>query len=190
MKPVAITASILLAAVEVRAAEPSTAAPPPTEPGTRVTALWALLQLIPSPEVVVWDGVVRFGARWQVTPLLYSYGINRKLSPWRSLVAEPNVRHGGSIELFVSPEVLSGSFSSAADRFVLHAGLRSYFPLLYRGDYLSGSVGGAALFTHGKVGAGVDLGLHTFGGMLGLRVGYCPTRELRMTTLAIEIRIF
>jgi hypothetical protein len=181
-------AAALLAAVPARALD--TVAPPPTEPGTHVTLLWAALQLIPSPEAVIWDGVARLGARWQITPLLYSWGINRKLSPWRTFVAEPTVRHAGSIELHVSPEVLAGSFPRGEERWLLRTGLRSYVPLIHRGEALSTSVGGSLVLARGKVGAGVDLGLHTFGGLVGLRAGACPTPGLRFLTLGLEIRIF
>jgi hypothetical protein len=164
--------------------------PPPAEPAARITLLWTALQLVPSPELVVDEGKARFGARWQVTPLLYSFGINRKLSPWRSLVIEPTVRHSGSIELYVAPEVLSGAFADSTDRWIGRFGLRSYIPLVARGESLSFSVGGSLLRSRGTTGMGFDAGLHTFGGFFGLRVGYSPTPGLRMTTLAFEIRVF
>ena len=177
-------------AVPARALGADTPAPPPTEPEPRATALWAALQLVPSPEAVVWNGAARFGARWQVTPLLYSFGINRKLSPWRSFVVEPIVRHSGSIELHLSPEILAGSLAAGTERWIVRAGLRSYFPLIYRGDYLSGSAGGALVHAGDKNGVAFDAGLHTVGGFFGVRASYCPTPGLRITTVALEIRIF
>lgn len=173
-----------------RARAADTLAPPPTEPGAHPTLLWAALQLVPSSEIVVWEGRARYGARWQITPLLYSFGINRKLSPWRSLVVEPVVRHAGSLELYVSPEVLTGAFPAPGDRWILRGGLRAYFPLLYRGDYLSGSAGSSVFRARDRAGAGFDAGLHTLGGFFGLRVGYSPTPGLRMTTVSLEVRIF
>jgi len=173
-----------------RALAADTPAPPPTEPGANATALWAALQLIPSPEVVVWNGAARFGARWQVTPLLYSFGINRKLSRWRGFVVEPIVRHSGSSELHLSPEILAGTLAAGTERWILRSGLRSYFPLLYRGDYLSGSAGGSLVHAGDRNGVAFDGGLHTLGGFFGLRASYCPTPGLRITTVALEIRIF
>src|SRR4051794_38438408 len=83
-------AAALLAPARAALAEP----PPESTPsGIHPTLLWTALQLVPSPE---WrnDGSRSYaGMRWQVTPLLYSFGINRKLSPWRTLIAEPTVRH-------------------------------------------------------------------------------------------------
>lgn len=167
-----------------------TEALPPPEPAARINLVWAVLQLVPSPEIVIDGGTVRGGASWQFTPLLYSFGGNRKLSPWRSFAVEPIVRHAGSIELYVAPEVLGGWFAAYADRWIGRVGVRSYFPLITRGETLSLSVGGSLLRTRGITGMGVDAGLHTFGGLFGLRVGYSPTPGVRMTTVAFEIRVF
>lgn len=164
--------------------------PPPAEPHGSADLLWAALQLVPSPETVIWNNQVRFGARWQVTPLLYSFGRSRRVSPWRSFLVEPIARHSGSIEAHFSPEILAGSIPGAIDRWIFRAGLRGYLPLLHRGDYLSGSFGSALLATHGEVGAALDAGLHTLGGFFGLRVGHGITPGLRITTVALEIRIF
>lgn len=189
----ALLAASLAAAVPAlpspaRAAD--TPAPPPTEPGANATLLWAVLQLVPSPEVLEWNGAARFAARWQLTPILYSFGINRKLSPWRSFVVEPMVRHSGSIELHLSPEIVAGPLAAGTDRWVLRGGLRSYFPLLARGDYLSGSAGGSVVHAGDRNGVAFDAGLHTFGGAFGVRASYCPTPGLRITTVALESRIF
>ena len=92
--------------------------PPPAEPHGSADLLWAALQLVPSPETVIWNNQVRFGARWQVTPLLYSFGRSRRVSPWRSFLVEPIARHSGSIEAYFSPEILAGSIPEAIDRWI------------------------------------------------------------------------
>jgi hypothetical protein len=183
-----IGAAVLASPVAARATD--TPVPTPAEPAAHISVAWAALQLVPSPEAVIWDGRVRFGARWQVTPLLYSFGGNRRLSRWRSFVVEPIVRQAGAIEAYVAPEVLSGTAASAADRWILRFGMRSYVPLLQRGEYLSASAGGSVFTVGGQTGVGFDAGLHTFGGILGVRAGYSPTPGLRMTTLAFELRVF
>jgi hypothetical protein len=182
----------LLAALLVapHALAEDTPAPPPVDAAPQATALWAVLQLIPSSEVVIWDGVVHYGARWQVTPLLYSVGVNRKLSPWRAFVAEPSLRHSGSIELHVSPEVLSGHFAHDLDRWLLRVGLRSYIPIFSKGETLSASVGGSLLLAGGRPGAFFEAGVHTFGGMLGLRVGRSHSPGVDVGTIGVEVRIF
>jgi len=129
------------------------------------------------------------GLRWQVTPLLYSFGINRKLSPWRTLIAEPVVRHAGSIELFASPEYLSKS-GSFAEHWLFRGGLRSYFPLLSRGEYLSASLGASLLHFDHRLGAAGSAGIYTLYGFVGVELTTCLTPELRSTTVTLSLRVF
>ncbi len=160
-----------------------------TPPGQHPTLLWTALQLVPSPEMMVSGPSVYAGMRWQVTPLLYSFGINRKLSPWRSLVAEPVVRHAGSMELFISPEYLAkaGTF---AEHWLFRGGVRSYAPLMSKGEYLSVSLGASLLHFDHRLGAALSAGIYTFYGFVGAEITYCPTPALRSTTLTLSFRVF
>ena len=88
------------------------------QPSPELTLEWALWQLVPSPELAFGDGGALFGLRWQLTPLLYAFALDPRLSPWRAFIAEPIVRHGGSIELFLSPEYLA----RGSERFGIRAG--------------------------------------------------------------------
>jgi hypothetical protein len=170
-------------------AAPAAAPRAPAEPAVRPTLVWAVVQALPSPEWVLLPAGVRFGARWQVTPLLYSFGIHPRLSPWRALVAEPLVRHAGSIELYGSPAYLAGG-GGAANRWLLRAGLRAYFPLLDRGEYLSCSLGGAALYFRDQPGAAYEAGLYTVFGVIGLQIAYAPAPHLRAASLTLNLRYF
>ncbi|AUX49161.1 hypothetical protein SOCE26_107060 [Sorangium cellulosum] len=172
--------------------EPPHAAPAraaATEPGIRLTAPWLLAQLVPSPEL--WSGPsgTYFGLRWQVTPVLYSFGINRKLSPWRAFIVEPLTRHAGSIELFGSPEYFP-ALDVFSRSWMFRGGVRSYFPLLHRGDMMSCSLGGSAVYFRGQVAASYEAGFYTLFGAVGAQVTYTPTAALRSTTLTLSIRYF
>ena len=160
-----------------------------TEPGIRLTLPWLLVQLVPSPELWIGPGEAHLGLRWQVTPLLYSFGINRKLSPWRAFVVEPLTRHAGSIELFGSPEYIARP-GALGERWMLRGGVRAYFPLLHRGDYMSCSLGGSAVYAREQLGASYEAGVYTLFGALGAQVTYTPTAALRSTTFTISIRYF
>ncbi len=175
---------------------------PSTHARPHPTLLWTALQLIPSVEAVILDGRTRFGARWQLTPFLYSFGIDRRLLPVRMLVAEPDVRHSGSVEIYLQPELLSASFAdkkgtvkgqgiAAPDGiFLLRGGVRAYAPFVERGERLSGSLG-TSVFQLGQLtGVSMDAGLHVFLGALGLRVSASPTPGLRLVTVGLEIRVF
>ncbi|EYF03767.1 Hypothetical protein CAP_5197 [Chondromyces apiculatus DSM 436] len=160
-----------------------------SEPRVRATLPWVATQLVPSAEWLVSNAGVRFGARWQVTPLLYSFGIDPRLSPWRVLVAEPIVRHAGSVELYGSPAYLAGG-GTLGNRWLLRAGVRAYLPILDRGEYLSMSVGGAALYHRDQAGMAYEAGLYTLFGFLGVQVSHVPTPGLRMTTVTLNVRYF
>jgi hypothetical protein len=161
----------------------------PREPAVTVTWPWLLTQLVPSPELVYGDATARFGVRWQVTPLLFSWGIHRGLSPWRFLVAEPYVRQSGSIELYLTPEYVS-SGGSLGDGGILRTGLRSYFPLVEHGEYLSVSIGASQFFYEGRSGAAYEAGIYTLYGVVGLQVTASPSTSPLATIATLRLRYF
>lgn len=145
----------------------------PEEPGVRPTLAWLLTQLVPSPELAGGRHAgPRFGLRWQVTPLLYSWGIHRGLSPWRFLVAEPPVRESGSMELYFTPEYFPGFDSSQnfGHRLMARAGVRTYLPLVAHGEYLSCSVGASYFYFDQQSGAAFEGGLYTLFGTVGVQI--------------------
>jgi hypothetical protein len=168
-------------------------AAPPQEPGVTITVPWIATQLVPSPELAYGQDRARFGMRWQVTPLLFSWGIHRGLSPWRFLVAEPLVRQSGSIELFATPEYLFYG-SSFADGWVFRGGVRSYFPLVEHGEYLSVSVGTSAFSFAGagahRWGAAYEAGAYVLFGMVGIQLTVTPSAPPIATIATLRFRMF
>ncbi len=173
----------------------------PTEPGVEITIPWVATQLVPSPELAYGtdsahgaDGLehpsqARFGMRWQVTPLLWSWGTHRGLSPWRFLVVEPNVRNSGSIELFATPEYVWYG-SSFADGWIARGGVRAYFPLVEHGEYLSCSAGASAFAFAGKAGAAGEVGAYALFGTVGLQVTVSPSAAPIATIATLRLRYF
>jgi hypothetical protein len=149
---------------------------------------WALWQLVPSPQLAFGDGA-RFGLRWQVTPLLYSFALDARLDRWRWLVAEPIVRHSGSLELFMAPEYLALD-GGLTDRFGLRAGLRAYLGLIGRGDNLSASVGVAYHHFPGSAGVSLEAGLYVLFGSLGLVLTHSPGFEAAPWLVTVRLRYF
>lgn len=151
------------------------------------TAVWLGTQLLPSPQLVWAEGAARFGLRWQVTPLLYAFGQHPGLSPWRSLVVEPRQRYGGSLELFVSPELLLGPEAVA----ILRPGLRGYLPVVEHGEYLSASLAASYQRIDGQGGVSVEAGLYILFGILGVQLTYTPGSEQRVPwILTARVRYF
>ena len=161
----------------------------PTEPVVHVTVPWIATQLVPSPELAYGGGSARFGLRWQVTPLLFSWGIHRGLSPWRFLVVEPYVRQSGSVEAYVTPEYFVYG-SKFADGWVPRAGVRSYFPLIEHGEYLSVSVGTSYFALAGQSGVAYEAGAYVLFGTVGVQVTVAPSGGPLAAIATLRLRYF
>ena len=149
--------------------------------------VWVVAQAIPSPEIASFDHAAHFGLRWQVTPVLYSFGTHRSAPRWRAFIAEPFTRHAGSVELFASPEYMTSDRSE--DRLSLRVGTRSYFPIASRGEYLSVSIGASySTFRGGAV--GYEAGAYTLFGIFGVAVTYSPSREAPTWIGTLRFRYF
>jgi len=161
-----------------------------TEPQPYPSVLWIATQFIPSPELVNTDGNgIRFGLRWQVTPLLYSFGINRRLSPWRMFVVEPLTRQNGSLEWFLSPEWLNltGRFET---NWLFRSGFRAYFPLYRYGEYLSASLSASYYNFNGQQGVSYESGIYIFFGILGIQATYSPDMSGAPWLFTLRLRYF
>jgi hypothetical protein len=170
--------------------DPSRAGPHATEPEIRPTLLWGAAQLVPSPQwsLLTHDGL-RFGLRWQVTPVLYSFGMNRKLSPWRWFVVEPFVRQVGSLELFCSPEYVGMNEVDNA-RWSFRTGLRGYVPILEHGEYLSASLASSFFVLGGKRGISYEAGVYFFAGIVGVQTTYSPSLSEAPWIFTLRLRYF
>ena len=154
----------------------------PYDPHPPPTLAWMLTQLVPSPELGFGAPRAAFGVRWQLTPILYSWGMYRKLSPWRTFVVEPLTRQSGSIEVFASPENLAGEW-------LFRTGVHATFPLLERGEKLALTLGaGAVLGTEAS--AEFEGGFSILFGALGLFVSYAPRVTASPATVMLRFRWF
>lgn len=174
---------------------PSAAEPQPSdvrrvrEPRIRLTLEWAALQLVPSPALGWGDDGAIFGASWQVTPLLYSFATDARLNRFRSLMVEPIVRHSGSVEAFVSPEYLAlpGAFS---DRFGVRVGLRGYYGVIERGDYLSLSLASSYFRFPDHEGVTFEAGAYVLFGNLGFTLAFSPGFDAAPVLFSTRLRFF
>ena len=162
---------------------------PVIEPDIYPSLMWAAVQLIPSPEWITSTDGLKFGMRWQVTPLLYSFGINKKLSPWRYLIAEPLVRQSGSIELFFTPEYLNIK-DKFKDMWLFRGGARVYIPLWQRGEYMSASLSASYYNFNGINGISYEGGIYLFAGILGFQTTYSPSFTNSEWIFTIRLRYF
>jgi hypothetical protein len=156
------------------------------EPNVHVTPAWLAAQLLPSPAVGWGSSGAHLVLGWQVTPVLYAFWLDPRLSGWRWFVVEPLVRHSGSVELFVGPEYRS----LPAEHLDGRVGLRSTFALLERGEVLSLSLATAYQQAAEVHSPSYEVGLHTLFGFLGLALGYAPADPARRWTAGLRLRVF
>jgi hypothetical protein len=166
------------ATASASASEPRDVHPPPT-------LFWIFAQTIPSPEVAFGGASPGAGLRWQLTPLLYSWGMYRKLSPWRTMVVEPLTRQSGSLELFVSPEFISTNHAE----WLMRVGVHATFPIRERGEKLAFTLGAGAVFG-AESSAEIEAGVTVFFGTFGLFVAYAPRVTLAPATVMFRVRSF
>ncbi|MBN9166070.1 MAG: hypothetical protein BGO98_49015 [Myxococcales bacterium 68-20] len=164
----------------------------------RPTLTWALLQLVPSPEVAVGrqrhigptgniDASARaaFGLRWQLTPVLWSFGVHPSQSRWRYLVVDPIARHSGSLELSASVEYIGGHIDSV----LVRPGLRAYLPVAHRGEYLSVSLG-TSVYAYDGLRVAYDVGAYILGGTVGVQMTVAPTHAPLAAIATLRLRYF
>jgi hypothetical protein len=180
------------------------APPPPAElvvhqPTLYPTPAWLVAQLVPSPEVVIGrqraigvDGSIdrsmdaAFGMRWQLTPLLWSFGVHRAQSRWRTFVVDPTARQSGSLELSGTFEYIGGW----VDRLLVRPALRVYLPLVQRGDYLSMSLGTSIYAYDSVFRVAYEAGIYALGGLFGLQLTVAPTHDPLASILTLRVRYF
>lgn len=159
---------------------------PVHDAGARPTPLWLALQLVPSPELAIGAAGPFFGLRWQVTPLLFSFALDERLSPWRVFTAEPLTRYGGSVEVYVSP----GMRFEQSVAGTLSLGARGYLPVVERGEGLSVSLALAWLLVDGRSSAVLEVGAYVLFGVLGLQVSVAYPEPLAPVTVSLSVRYF
>lgn len=180
-----LTAALLLVSSRVTRAEEASPAVR-VSPGAALGA-WTFAQLVPSPLYVASSDRVGGGVRWQITPLVYSFGVAAK--PLRTFIIEPVARHAGAVELYGSPE---WACCAAGDEtsWIARGGARLYLPLIGRGEALTGSLGGSYYRAAGGDGASVEAGIYVLFAMLGVTVTVSPRLVGREVISALHIRYF
>ncbi|HET9954464.1 MAG TPA: hypothetical protein VFQ61_08165 [Polyangiaceae bacterium] len=170
------------------AAEAPREQPPPVRVLPASEILWPLLQLIPSPEVAFGDGRTTAALRWELTPLLYSFGLREPSSRVRAFFVPPPARFTGSFELVGSVEYAPGP--PGVSDWVARLGARVTLPLVDRGEALALSLGTAAFLNDGDVRPSFDVGLLTLFGTCGIRATLSPELAGRQIIVTLVLRFF
>jgi hypothetical protein len=147
---------------------------------------WLPYQGVPSFTLYSGAPNTAFGFEWEITPLLYSFGMNKQISPWYSFIVEPPGRFTGSIELNLAVQVFTRKIGSSY--FSLSGSLIGFIPLLERGEHLTLNLG-VSMYRFGERTPlfGV-LGVSTHFGIVHLNVKHSPAEKIWITSL--EWRVF
>ena len=132
-------------------------------------------------------GVPRLTLAWQVTPLLYSWGVNRRVSPWRFLVVDPVARNSGSIELHFSPEWMP---TAPETHLFYRTGFRTTLPLHQHGEYVALMLGASYSRLEGKGGVVYEGGLSLLFGTVSLVLSHSPSFPDLRYGVRLNLRYF
>jgi hypothetical protein len=112
--------------------------------------------------------------------------MNRRVSRWRYLVVDPLARHSGSLELSGTFEYIFGH----VDRLIVRPGVRAYFPLAQRGEYLSTSLGTSIYAYDEKVHVAYEVGAYVLYGLFGVQATVAPDHGPLTAIGTFRIRYF
>jgi hypothetical protein len=147
---------------------------------------WLAFQAIPSMMVISHPGDIPFAFEWEATPLLYSFGMTRLVSPWYSFKVSQAARFTGSIELKATGQISTRKTGSSY--FGSSAQLIGHIPLIERGEYLGLNVGVAKYAFAGTSPWFKVVGVSTLFGFFEFNFKHSSDPQMWMGT--IELRFF
>jgi hypothetical protein len=147
---------------------------------------WFPYQLIPNLIVHTSAAGSIPGIELEAAPLLYSWGINRHISPWYSFIVVPPARFSGSIEWNVGVQAYASKVGRSHVGLSTH--LMGYFPLSDVGELAGLNLGLGTVGAPDGVRFSKVVGLSTAFGMLHLNVKHLDRPTAWVTSL--EARIY
>ena len=101
--------------------------------------VWFPFQLLPSLTHYTSSSLSGFGFEWEFTPVLYSFGMNKQISPWYSFIVEPTARFTGSIEVAAAGQLFTTKMGRSYFSASCH--VMGTIPLIERGEHLTLNLG-------------------------------------------------
>ncbi len=147
---------------------------------------WYILQAIPSLQVYSSPCRIPFSFEWEATPLLYSFGMTKLVSPWHSFFVTPPARFTGSVELKVTGDVFTRKLGTSY--FGSSVQLIGHIPLLERGEDLGLNVGVAKYAYAGSSPWFTVAGVSTLFSFIELNIKYSNQPKIWLGT--VEFRFF
>lgn len=150
-------------------------------------ALWGAGQLVPSPVLITGSTRVGGGLRWQLTLLLFAYGLVER--PVRSLIVNPIARHAGAVELYASPAWLCCA-PRGHHSWLLNLGSRVYTPITGRGESWSASFGASYYLASPRHGAALEVGVYAVSSIVGLTISVAPWLTGREVSTTLSFHLY
>jgi len=175
----------LIAALAVAAmTSPEACAQAP--PNADKLSAWLPYQAIPN--LTFYSGAPNsaFGFEWELAPVLYSFGMNKQISPWYFFIVEPPGRFTGSIELTIAVQTFTRKVGSSY--FGLSGTVMGFVPLIERGEHLTLNLGVSVYRVGERTPVFGVVGLSTLFGIVHLNLKHSPPENIWITSL--EWRVF
>lgn len=177
MKRILLVISILCFSTAVKAQD---------TPNSNKVIVWLPLQLIPNLTLFSGSSDSRFGFEWEITPVLYSFGINKYVSPWYAFIVEPTARFTGSVEFQIAGQIFTTKAGSSY--FASSAHLMGYIPLIERGEHMTLNLGLGAYRIAGETRLAKVAGVSTLFGIIHLNLKHVDNPPTWVGSF--EFRIF
>ena len=147
---------------------------------------WFPYKLIPNLTLYSSSPHSGFGFEWEATPLLYSFGINKQVSPWYSLIVDPTARFAGSVELTAAGQVFTTKLGKSY--FGYSGQLTAYIPLIEWGEYLTLNLGAGVYRVADRTRVFEVAGISTLLGFVQFNIKHSPNPTTWIGSL--EFRLF
>lgn len=157
-----------------------------TAEGGEKLSTWLLLQAVPSFTFASSGSGSSFGFEWEATPLLYSWGMSKLVSPWHAFFVEPTARFTGSVELAVTGQTFARKIGSSY--FGVSVQFLGHIPLIERGEHLALNVGVAQYSISNSASIMKVIGISTLFGIVHFNLKQSSSPSIWMASL--EFRIF
>ncbi|MBM4160704.1 MAG: hypothetical protein FJ217_06365 [Ignavibacteria bacterium] len=148
--------------------------------------VWFPFQLIPNLTLYSSSPCSGFGFEWEATPLLYSFGINKQVSPWYSFIVDPTARFAGSIELTAAAQVFTTKLGNSYFAYSGH--LMAYVPLIEWGEKLTLNLGAGVYHVADRSRVFKVAGISTLLGFVHFNIKHSPNPTTWIGSL--EFRVF
>jgi hypothetical protein len=156
------------------------------EQTSEISNSWLIMQAIPSVSWTCFPAQTHFSFEWEVTPILYSWGMTKLDPPLHFFFVTQPERFTGSVEFNISTQLYMNQVG--ASHWGFSGQLMAHLPLVEKGEYLGLNLGIARYNIAGFSSNYLVGGFSTLFGFLHYNIKYSPIDEIWMHS--IEFRFF